>query len=283
MTYHEICQRYNESVQKVDRYLNRVYSEYAESVESGLYGGYYIEAEVESSSKKARKGLIQAFKEFVQNLCEKVKNFVTKKKLSQVEKIVAKDPSLAQYVIDDVTDPNIVKSIILEREKLCQKIVAEYARKGEEIDLDKIDDMVTKEQIASREKLIKSRKKSKIAHVIGAIAGYLGTLGNLACYTGTTNALDKIDAGEMLATTDRANKLDRMRTASSFGFVGTVAVGVANHRKSVNIQKTINNLMKENKLLLSDEIQKLTRECTARVAQPYMKKDDEEELVTSDI
>lgn len=267
MTYHEICSRYNQRVNQVDKYITKLYSNFTESVQSGFYDNYYIEAQVEDGTKKARKGLIQAFKDFVSNLCDKVKTFVATRKLPAVQKAVAKDPSLAAYVIDDVTDPRVVQAIIKEREKLCDQIVKEYASKGENIDIDKIDDIVTKKQIEMNEKLIKSKKRWKVVDCILAVYNYVKTLAIVNRYNEQSQQLD----GE--------NKKIFKASAIIAGGV-TARIGTTANIAAVKIQRYINELHKENKLLLSGEIQKLTRECTARVAQPYMPKEEPTDLTT---
>lgn len=284
-TYYEICREYHDRMNKIDSYFESVFSNYIDVVtkitESDIFGESYdpymaeatveykleqAEQQLQEKTDKGTKGIIQTFLDFVQKLVDKVKEFFVGKKVDELEKQVQNDPELRSVKLEG-PDAAVIEKLIKQRQKIAEDVVKLYQRKGEALTVEEIDNIVTQRQVAMNEKKMKKRG------IILAITGFTtlkkfhGILANTSWYKSIMSKLQSIkkkpddessDDTDSSTGTDDAPK-DKPKKISKIAVGATVVTGAA----AAHTAKVIADLERQNKLLLSGEIQDLTKRLTS--------------------
>lgn len=235
--------------------------------------------QVQEKGKQASKGILQTFVDFVNKLVEKVKSFFTAKKIDEVKETIEKSPELQERVVEGVVDEQTLRNIIMQRRKLANEILRKYEREGAKLTAEDLDDLVTARQKQINEAAIKNRKKMKLGAVVGLLAKLTASVGATAFFAAINRKIDARQREEEKEWRERNDKrLEQGQEPEKFKKSGNVvkhmagATAIGTGLSSVGqlvtlpgklsianqVKKHIAELEKQNKLLESEEIRKLT-------------------------
>lgn len=140
------------SCDEVDTYLAECEANYQEAATQIVLDGgsnirqklQYLNEQADEKESKGIKAIIEKFKQFVDNVITKIKEFFTKNKVKEAAKIVESNPELGKTKID-MPDPKAFEKYIKLRNKAVDNVIKKLHNKRMRVTAEEFDDMVETE------------------------------------------------------------------------------------------------------------------------------------------
>lgn len=167
---------------EVDTYLAECEANYQEAATQIVLDGgsnirqrlQYLNEQADEKESKGIKAIIEKFKQFVDNVIAKIKEFFTKNKVKEAAKIVGSDPELGKTKID-MPDPKAFEKYIKLRNKAVDNVINKLHKKRMRVTAEEFDDMVETE-FAKVEKIRRTLWSVGVGVMCERVATSLGQL-----------------------------------------------------------------------------------------------------------